>query len=50
MKIMFISKNTKQCKNYTKDMDSASFQGCIGSTDATHFSMMQCPVSCANEH
>jgi hypothetical protein len=37
-----------QCKHYTTDMDSAGFHGCAGSTDATHITMMRCPVFPAN--
>jgi hypothetical protein len=40
-----------QCKEYTKETDGAGFHGCFhGSTDATHITMMRCPVSRANEH
>jgi Plant transposon protein len=31
-------------------MESAGFHGCVASTDATHVTMMRCPVSRANEH
>jgi Plant transposon protein len=32
------------------DMNAAGFHGCVGSTDATHITMIRCPVSRANEH
>jgi hypothetical protein len=31
-------------------MESAGFHGCVASTDATHVTMMRCPISRANEH
>lgn len=31
-------------------MEIAGFHGCIGSTDATHVSMVKCPNSRANEN
>jgi Plant transposon protein len=31
-------------------MAAAGFHGCVASTDATHVTMMRCPVSRANEH
>jgi Plant transposon protein len=43
-------RNAIQCKDVSIDTDAAGFHGCVGSTDATHITMMRCPVSRANEH
>jgi Plant transposon protein len=49
-KYVIYPKSNVDCLQSTKVMKSAGFHGCVGSTDATHITMMRCPVSRANEH
>jgi Plant transposon protein len=42
--------NALQVHDCTDMMESAGFHGCVASTDATHVTMMRCPVSRSNEH
>jgi hypothetical protein len=38
------------CVLHTQEMTIAGFSGCIAPTDATHVTMMRCPISRGNEH
>jgi Plant transposon protein len=49
-KFVRFPKTASQCKDSNEIMAAAGFHGCVGSTDATHVTMMRCPVSRANEH
>jgi Plant transposon protein len=49
-KMVCYPKTSIECKASTKEYDYAGFHGCIASTDATHVTMMRCPVTRANEH